>query len=392
MKNPNLDPLMALEEAQVPAWQKTSEDWSENALDPSNPRYGNMGKPIVRAYARGTDDTGANTTEAIVGEKGIEKVILPPHSQVIPNSMLDSGWGETALDALTGTAPVPIANPYMGQPLAPSRDAFKTTPLDRYDDLSNRLAALRAEGLASGRARVLENTARQQAEMADREKFLASGEPIPTADGGGALYRTKYGTAIVGGNRPKSFTVENFEGGQTTSPNLAEVDRESRTDAAERTVRGLGLNRYVGYGAPRQSVTPPAATPPAAIDEIVPPTPAVPAIEAPVLAARGAADVVSGARDIAPPPKDEKQIVKDLVAREVKRRQDPSFDRKKHEEETFGPTAIDEVEEDMSLLTDKELKEKQKLSPKELANLKAQGFEVEFNEDGTVKTIKKKLA
>lgn len=375
MANPEMDPAAALEAAQMPAWQKTSEDWAENALKP-NPRYGNMGRPPVRAYARGTDDSGSKPRVAIVGEEGPEAVVLPARSKVIPTSITESAFGPTALDELTGVSPpAPLTNPYLGgRSNAPMpRDAFRTSAASRYDDLAHRLAALRDEGFASGRARVLENTQRQQAEMADREKFLASGEQVSEAEGGGTLYRTKYGTAVVGSNRPKSFTVENFEGGQTTSSNLAEVDRESRTDAAERTVRGLGLRNYVGYGAPRQ-VAPPA-TEPSAIDEVAPPAPSVPAVEAPVLAARGAASVVSGARDIAPPPK-EKQIVD-------------------------APTAIDEVEEvevqDMGSAATKKGEDEihllaGKWSMKESERLKSQGYKIRILKDGSLKATKEKAA
>lgn len=290
-QNPDEDPVQAWQDAEKPAYQQASDDFFNDAFEP-NPRYGNMGKVPTRGpagtlphFKDGTADTGPRPRAAVVGENGQETVVLPPHSAVLPHTIgSDTGFGTTALDEIAGPQAgeirkdtqgndwrydsklkrgIPV-NPYAYATNAPSRNAFQTTALDRYDDLSNRLAALRQEGMAEGRAKVADYQARIAGEQAKTDAFLAGGTPVATADGGGRRYTTKYGSAIVGGTRPKSFTVENWEGGQTAG-NLAEAERESRADAAERTVRGLGLRSYRGYGTPVQESPPP----PAAIDELM---------------------------------------------------------------------------------------------------------------------------
>lgn len=219
----------------------------------------------VAFFADGTKDSGPKPQVAVVGERGPEVVVVPPRSAVIPNEMTalgeivgdlspegaprdgeirtDADGNQWRYDAKQGRG-IPL-NPYSGgNEIAPSPDAFRASPSERYNDLAMRLNALRQSGMSEGRAAVERVKAQQDAETARREAFLATGKDIPASEGGGKLYKTKYGTAIVGGNRPKSFTVENFEGGQTRSGDLAEVNRESRADAAERSVRGLGTDVY----------------------------------------------------------------------------------------------------------------------------------------------------
>lgn len=286
-------PEEAVDSAMTPSWVVAEQ--ARNNVGTSgfggglsqSQNYGTMGAPLLRTrptggaadwagnsarggnisfYADGTKDSGPKPKVAVVGERGPEVVVVPPRSAVIPNEMTalgdlvgdlspeptgpgngeirtDAQGNQWRYDAKQGRG-IPV-NPYiLGNENAPSPNAFRASPSERYNDLTSRLNALRQAGMAEGRAAVDRVKAEQNAETARRDAFLATGNKVADADGGGTLYKTKYGTAIVGGNRPKSFTVENFEGGQTTSPDLAAVDKESRTDAAERSVRGLATNAY----------------------------------------------------------------------------------------------------------------------------------------------------
>lgn len=287
----------AADAAMMPSWAMAEQ--ARNQVGPSgfggglsqSQRYGQMGglpplktKPTgaqeprswfggpvqsdgdIVMLADGTKDSGPKPRVAVVGEQGPETVVIPPRSAVIPNEMTalgelmgdlsqsggapkdgeirtDADGNQWRYDAKQGRG-IPL-NPYLGgNENAPSPNAFKASPSERFNDLTLRLNALRQAGMTEGAAAAARVRSEQDAETARREAFLATGKSIPESEGGGKLYRTKYGTAIVGGNRPKSFTVENFEGGQTTSPDLVAVDKESRADAAERSVRGLGTDVY----------------------------------------------------------------------------------------------------------------------------------------------------
>lgn len=282
--DPTLDPDKAWMAADQPSWDQPRPD----PFKP-NPRYGNMGRPPVRSYADGTKDSGKKPEVAVVGEDGPEAMILPPHSKVIP--LTDSAWGESAIEEVMGGPPdgeirldeagnewrydakqgrgIPV-NPYLyGRENAPApRDRFTMSAVERYQDLADRLSSLRQSGFAEGRAAVGRLKGQQAEEQAAREAFLATGKPIVPEEGGGTLYRTPHGNAIVGSNRPRSFTVENFEGGQTASGDLAEVDRESRADAAERTVRGRSTRDY--RAMPGAAPTVIEEDLPSAIDDVIP--------------------------------------------------------------------------------------------------------------------------
>jgi hypothetical protein len=291
--NPYLAPDQAWAGAEKPAYQQASDDFRRDAM---KPRYGTMlptgggsggsgFRSSIAGFANGTRDSGPKPQVAVVGERGPEVMVVPANSAIIP-SLADSGFGPTAFDEMTGGASMEPRmdaegnvwrydqeqgrgipeNPYiLGNENAPSPNSFRMTPQQRYQDLSMRLDALRKEGVAQGRAAVSRLLGTQAEERDATKAFLASGKPITEAGGGGTLYKTPYGNAILGGNRAKSFTVENWEGGRTSSPSLAEASRESRADAAERTVRGLGLDRYKAMPNP----TPATVQPPSALDEIM---------------------------------------------------------------------------------------------------------------------------
>lgn len=259
-------------------------------FSPTNTSPGN-----IKFFAEGTKDSGPKPQVAVVGEQGPETVILPPRSAVIPAGIrmpsdivntaideldppkdgdirVDAKGNEWRYDAKQGRG-IPL-NPYLyGNENTPSPNAFRASPSERYNDLTSRLNALRQAGMAEGRAAVERVKAEQNAETARREAFLATGKAIPESQGGGTGFITPHGVAIVNGNRPKSFTVENLEGGQATTSDLAEAERESRADAAERRGRdksvladgrpALGVGQSLeGYRASPNAV-------PTALEEIV---------------------------------------------------------------------------------------------------------------------------
>lgn len=276
-------------------------------LDPFNNPSGLYAKPIA-GFAQGIKDSGPKPQVAVVGEQGPELTIVPAHSQIVPNQQLPPFMRvqSTALDQLVGGQPegpydgqmqrdssgnmwrydaktkrgIPM-NPYLGDPNAPSPDAFQSTASERYNDLSMRLNAIRQAGMASARGRVAEmqqNEASLDAE-ARRKSRLDPNErrriDVPAEQGGGQMVRGKYGTAIIGGNRPKSFTVERLDGTDGKYTTVQDADTESRADAAQRRVEGKPV---VAVNRPQPIVS--------AFEEVVEPTIAPPAVQSPAKAAQ----------------------------------------------------------------------------------------------------------
>lgn len=197
--------------------------------------HGTESSPLKK-YAKGTDSVDPETAiEALTGQRFQDGEVR--------NDSQGNAW---RYNSSLGHG-VPL-NPYLLHPNAPSPNAVNATAAQRYADLAQRLSGLRQAGMAAGRARVAEMQAQQQQQEA-AQRLPASELWRTNLPGGGQSITGRYGTAAIGQNLPKSFTVERMDGTAGRFNNLADASAESAADAAQRHVHGVAMNTGRGIGA-----------------------------------------------------------------------------------------------------------------------------------------------